>query len=217
MRDDAVGGGAFRDRHLPFIGRGLDQHHACGGAALADIVLGGADAAAAAGREIAPGALARHALAGRGKFGHDLGPVAFQFLGDELGEAGERALAHLRARDADHHGVVGPDHDPGVDFGRAVGGADDRGSAKGKIEAEREPGADRGGADDEGTAVELGSNVLVHGLPPQAFAIEWIASRTCWKVPQRQILVMASSMSASLGFGFSLSSAATAMIMPLWQ
>ena len=76
--------------------------------------------------EIAPDALARDVLAGRRVFGRDLRPVAFEFLGDELGEAGERALAHLRARDADHDGVVGPDHDPGVDFGRAVGGADDR-------------------------------------------------------------------------------------------
>ena len=217
MRDDAVGGGAFRGRHLPFIGRGLDQHHARGGAALADIFLRGADAAAAAGREIAPGALAGDALAGRRIFGRDLRPVAFEFFGDELGEAGERALAHLRARDADHDGVVGPDHDPGVDFRRAVGGADHGRAAEGNVEAEREAGADGGGADHEGAAVESGRDVLVHGRPPQAFAAAWIASRTCWKVPQRQILVMASSMSASVGFGFSFSSAATAMIMPLWQ
>ncbi len=89
--------------------------------------------------------------------------------------------------------------------------------AERKIEAEREAARRRGGADDEGTAIDSGRNVLVHGLPPQAFAIVWIAARTCWKVPQRQILVIASSMSASVGFGFSLSSAATAMIMPLWQ
>ena len=38
-----------------------------------------------------------------------------------------------------------------------------------------------------------------------------------WKVPQRQILVMASSMSLSVGFGLSSSNAATAMIIPLWQ
>jgi hypothetical protein len=36
-------------------------------------------------------------------------------------------------------------------------------------------------------------------------------------VPQRQILVIASSMSASLGLGFFLSIAATAMICPDWQ
>jgi len=50
---------------------------------------------------------------------------------------------------------------------------------------------------DEGAAVHLGGNVLVHVAAPYALAIVWIASRTCWKVPQRQILVMASSISAS--------------------
>ena len=36
-----------------------------------------------------------------------------------------RALAHLGARDADHDGVVGLDHDPGAELRRAVCGADD--------------------------------------------------------------------------------------------
>ena len=58
---------------------------------------------------------------------------------------------------------------------------------------------------------------LFMGKSPQALAAAWIASRTCWKVPQRQILVMASLMSWSVGFGLSFSSAATAMIMPVWQ
>src|SRR5258705_2405209 len=44
-----------------------------------------------------------------------------------------------------------------------------------------------------------------------------MASRTCWKVPQRQMLVIAASMSASVGFGSSLRSAVTAMIIPDWQ
>ena len=57
-----------------------------------------------------------------------------------------------------------------------------------------------------------------HGdLPRHALAVAWIAARTRWKVPQRQMLVIAASMSASVGFGFSWSNAATAMIMPLWQ
>ena len=47
--------------------------------------------------------------------------------------------------------------------------------------------------------------------------MEWIASRTCWKVPQRQIFVIAALMSASVGLGFSLRSAVTAMIIPDWQ
>ena len=52
---------------------------------------------------------------------------------------------------------------------------------------------------------------------PYAFAAAWIAARTCWKVPHRQMLVISRSMSASVGFGLFLSSSATAMIMPLWQ
>ncbi|MGY3508453.1 hypothetical protein ACVIQY_001428 [Bradyrhizobium sp. USDA 3051] len=215
--NDAVGGRAFGRRHFPRLGGGLDQHHACGGTALADVVLRRADAAAAAGREIAPDALAGDALARCRIFGRDLRPVAFEFLGDELGKAGEGALAHFGAGDADDDGVVGPDHDPGADLRGAVGRADHGGTAEGDIEADCETCADRGGADDEGTAVHPGRDMLVHVAAPYALAIVWIASRTCWKVPQRQILVMASSMSASVGFGFSLSSAATAMIMPLWQ
>ena len=70
-------------------------------------------------------------------------------------------------------------------------------------------------ADDERAAVEL--RHVVSWLSPYALAAAWIASRTCWKVPQRQMLVMAASMSASVGLGFSLRSAATAMIMPVWQ
>ena len=50
---------------------------------------------------IAPHALARDVLPGRRILGRDLRPVALELLGDELGEAGERALAHLGARDAD--------------------------------------------------------------------------------------------------------------------
>ncbi len=163
MGDDAVGGGAFGDRHLPFVGGGLHQHHARGGAALADIFLAGADAAAAAGGEIAPGALAGDALAGGRIFGRDFRPVAFEFFGDQLGEAGEGTLAHFRARDADHHGVVGADHHPGVDLGRTVGGAHHGRAAEGKIEAEREAGAGSGGADDKGTAIQFGH--MVHGGP----------------------------------------------------
>src|ERR1700716_775908 len=104
MGDDAVGGGTFRSRYLPIIRSSLDQHRARGGTALAHIFLRGSDAAAAAGREIAPCAFARHALARRRKFGGDFRPVAFEFFGDKLGEAGKRTLAHFRSRDANDDG-----------------------------------------------------------------------------------------------------------------
>src|SRR4030081_27023 len=43
---DAVGGRASRRRRVPFVGHRLHQHHARGGAALADVVLRGSNAAA---------------------------------------------------------------------------------------------------------------------------------------------------------------------------
>jgi hypothetical protein len=49
------------------------------------------------------------------------------------------------------------------------------------------------------------------------FAAAWIAARMRAYVPQRQMLVMVSSMSLSLGFGFFLSRATAARICPPWQ
>jgi hypothetical protein len=114
--DDAVGRAAFGRRHLPLGRCRGDQHLARHGAALADILVALADAAAAAGREVLPHAVALQVLTRSRIFPGDLVPVAFQLLGDELGETGERALAHLGAGDADHHLVVGVDHHPGVDL-----------------------------------------------------------------------------------------------------
>ena len=114
--DGAVRNRQLLDRNLPFVGGRLQQHHARDRAAAADVVLRTADAAAAAGRHVAPGALAREVLAGGQPFGRDPLPVALELLGDELGEAGERALPHLRTRDPDDAIVVGPDHDPDADF-----------------------------------------------------------------------------------------------------
>ena len=59
--------------------------------------------------------------------------------------------------------------------------------------------------------------LVIMASPPYAFAAAWMASRTCWNVPQRQMFVIDASISASVGFGLSFRSAATAMIMPAWQ
>src|SRR5262249_60335463 len=144
-------------------------------------------------------------LAGRGIFGRDLRPVAFELLGDELGEPGERALTHLGAGDANDHRVVRADHHPGVDLRRAILCTDDLRAAERKVEAERQPAAHGRRAHYEAAAIDL--RYVIHGcLPLHALAAAAaIAARTCWKVPQRQVLVMLASMSASLGFGFSLS------------
>src|SRR5262249_37776552 len=145
----------------------LDQHFARRRAALADIFMRGADAAAAAGRHVAPYPLARQIRAGRREFGLDLRPVALKLLGHELGETGLGALAHFRAGDADDDGVVGPDHHPGVDLGRAVLSAHHRGPER-NLEPEREAAADRGSADHESTAVH--SWHMCHGCLPYAVA-----------------------------------------------
>src|SRR5262249_2607249 len=115
-----------------------------------------------------------------GILGRDLRPVAFELLGDELGEPGERALTHLGAGDANDHRVVRADHHPGVDLGRAVLRADHLRAAERKVEAERQPAAHCGRAHHDAAAINL--RYVIHGSPPlpALAAAAWIAARTCW-------------------------------------
>src|SRR5207253_10573963 len=124
-------------------------------AALAQILLRLPNAAAARARVIAPHPFASNILAGRREFIGDLRPVAFEFLGDELGEPGERALTHLGAGDANDHRVVRADHHPGVDLRRAVLRADDPRAAERNVEAECQPATHGGCAYDEAAAIDL--------------------------------------------------------------
>ena len=166
VRDDAVGCNALGGRDFPFIGRRLHQHHARRRAALAHVIVRSADAAAAAGAKVTPDALARDVGARRRIFGGDLGPVAFEFLGNHLRQAGERALAHFRAGDTHHHGIVRPDHNPGVDLRRAIRGTYHTGT-KGNIEPEHHAAANGSTADHEGATgyVQAGSlESICHGL-----------------------------------------------------
>src|SRR5262249_17327857 len=216
VRDHAVRRAHLGYRHFPLIGSGLLEHLAGHRTAFADELVRLANSAAASGEEVAPYALAGDVLARRREFIADLRPVAFEFLGDELGKPGERALAHLRAGDANDHRVVRTDHHPGVALGRAALRANDLRAPERNIEAERQTAAHGGRAHHEAAAIDL--RYVIHGCLPHALAAAaWIAARTCWKVPQRQILVMLTSMSASVGLGLSWSSAPTAMIIPHWQ
>src|SRR5262249_55377534 len=168
--DGAVSDRQFADRHLPLLGRGLQQHHARGGAAAANVVLRGADTAAAAGRHLAPDAPAGEVSPGRDLFRLYFVPIALELFGDELREARDRALSHLRARDADHAGVVGFDENLRIDLGALVGALRHGGTeARRQIESERESTAHGGGADDERPARKLrgfAADRLFHSRPP---------------------------------------------------
>ena len=192
--DDAVGDGALLGLHLPLVGSGLDQHHARRGAALTHVKVRLADAAASARRHVLPHALPGDVLARCRVLPGDLLPVALEFLGHELGEAGQRALAHFRAGDADDSRVVGLDDNPGVDLGRG-GRRLLRLGGKGHVETENKAatGGGRGGHEAAAGQSRAANRDLSHGvLPPQAFfwpstavlllplAARWMAARMRW-------------------------------------
>ena len=150
---------ALGRRHLPLGCRSLHQHQARSSTPLANVLHRRADAAAASGAEVTPDPLAGKVLARGGVFGGHLGPVGVEFLGDELCQAGQRALAHLHAGDADDHGVVGLDDDPGIDLGCGLGGL--CGAGEGHGETERE-GA--GGGAGAGQELAAGDFSNLHGV-----------------------------------------------------
>ena len=80
-----------------------------------------------------------------------------------MGETRDRPLTHFRFGNADHHGLVGPDHYPRIDFRSADCGRSAVGT-KGKFEAEREPSAAGSAADNERAAIHLRS--VIHGILP---------------------------------------------------
>ena len=167
-------------------------------------------------------------LAGRDLLGRHLLPVALELLGDELGEAGERALAHLGARDADHAGVVGLDRDPDVDLGAGIGGGLRRcaptPNGRWKPSARPPPAAAEPTMNlrRESFAALLRMVLFTADLPWLRFwTCRWppcarprgcadrCRSGRCWSSPRRCPCRSASA--------FFLSSAAAAMIWPDWQ
>ncbi len=162
--DDAARGRQLADRHAPLLSGGVHQHHARGGTALAHVVDRGPDAAAAAGRHVAPGALLGEVLLGRDVLGLDLGPVALEVLGDQLRQTRQRTLAHLGARDAHRRGVVGMDDDPDAD--RRAGVADHflgnrLEDAAGDLPAKRQTAARDRGRGDEMPSIEFHGRLLM--------------------------------------------------------
>ena len=170
MLDDAVGDGELADRHLPFVRRRLQQHRARRRATLAHILVRRANAAAAAGRHVAPDAVAGEVLARRRILPLHLFPVALELLADELGKAGERALAHLRAGDANDHVLVGLDDNPGADLAafRAQHVLRQRIAKPGHIDAQSQTAAGGRAGHQELAPRELRVRCCsCHGTPPQ--------------------------------------------------
>ena len=101
----------FGGRHPPFLGRGGDQHGACGGARCPVLLIG-------IGNRRRP-ACALHAeqqvridlVVGRRMHRPHLAPVRVQFLGNQRGEAGKGPLSHFDVLAQDRHRVVGSDLD----------------------------------------------------------------------------------------------------------
>ena len=151
MGDDAHAGGTFRNRNAPSLRRGLDQHGTAGGTTFAHIVDRGADAATAAGRHVAPGALVGEVHLGCDIFRLDETPVGIELIGDKLRQAGQCALTHLGACDADDRRIIGLDDDPDAKFGARWclrGGFRD-----GPTEGQATAGGERGG--EEGAAANV--------------------------------------------------------------
>ncbi len=174
VRHLAQGRGAFGGRHVPALGGGCDQPLARAGTGLLDDHAGLAHGAAAAGGEAAIDLVVDDVAVRRSVFGLDEGPVAFELLGENLGQRSEAALAHLGAAVADDDGVVGLDHHPGIDlagiaFALLAPGADAQARSLGglaKADTERKAaGRGEGGGDEVATR----ESEIVHGaLPFQA-------------------------------------------------
>src|SRR5207245_3094261 len=141
----------------------------------------------------------------RGKFPYDLVPVALELLDYELGETGERALAHFGTCDAQDDRVVKADHHPGGDFGCNFGGGN-FGNAAERIDPDRKSAADRSTGNHECTARDV---VGADHVVAYAVAAMWVASRSCWKVAERQLVSIAASIPASGGCGFRAAGAGT--------
>ena len=196
MRHRAVLGAACRGVGAPGLRGGGDEHGPRGRAGLAQDVPRRAYAGAAAGR---------HAARPAGRILRDgadlhLGPIGVQLFGDQHRQRGVIPLAHFGLVDRQRHDVICADLEPRVGRKRR------HPAAVGDSESDDEPGTNCPG--------DLKKVAPFHQA---SFAARWIAARMRWYVPQRQMLLIAASISTSVGCGVRLSNAAAAMSWPDWQ
>ena len=206
------------ERDAPFLGRRLAKHEARGRACLPERLQMIAHAAAPAVGLLAGDRVAVD-LGVRGRrLDPDTVPLGVELVGDDHRHGRHRALPHLGHRVDDGDDAVAVDAEPLVrrEDARSLGLGED-GVEERQPEAHDEPGADGDSALEQLAAAD--ERAPGHHAPPRAsVAARWTAARIRWYVPQRQMLPdMAASISASLGRGFSASSAVADMICPDWQ
>ena len=115
--DHAIRSDALVCRNTPGICSSLHQHHSRRGTALSHVFVRVADPATAASRETTPHPFTSKAFTRGWIFGRDLGPVAFEFFGNQLSQTGQRALPHLGTNHPNYHGVIRTNDDPRAYFG----------------------------------------------------------------------------------------------------
>lgn len=103
----------FGVRNIPFDGCCGEEHFASGGAGFAQIFVGSSNAAATTGELLAI-------------FGVEIrlnnlhaAPIAAKFFGNDHGERGANALAHLGFSAPDFYAAVGVEFEPGIRRKRA--------------------------------------------------------------------------------------------------
>jgi len=135
------------------------------------------------------------------------------------------ALPHLHARHGQHNVAFGGDLDPAIQRDLAVVLGKDSRIAHATARRHHAPTHHQGTTDTERPQQKAATPTTpwlaclrVHFCPSRnALAARLMATRTRGYVPQRQMFVMAASISASLGSGTRLSRSAAAMSMPDWQ
>ena len=101
MGEDRVLGLHFRCRHAPLLGGGLDQHGLRRRTRMAQVREEVAERARAVGVLVAETSFVTPGLGDL-----DLGPIRLELVGDDEGDGGAHALAHLRAMAGDGDGAV---------------------------------------------------------------------------------------------------------------
>ncbi len=124
-----------------------------------------------------------------------------ELLGREHRQRGMRALPHLAAVHRQQHRSVGADLDPAVQADLADDGGKRVGAAETVARRQDAPADDQGAGRGRAAQDEGASPHARIGLPCSSAAASRIAARMRGYVPQRQMLVTAASMSASLGPG----------------